>query len=123
MHLRTILACITCALAIVAGAQPSSADGLRLETGALTALNSTQDLGASLSIGAELPKWVPVIGEHLGFIDLLKAANTEAIGLSVGLQRAETDDGWRVGATVTQPTDGGTREVLGYVRFGVGIKF
>jgi len=110
----------------VAGAQSFAADDpgtIKIETGALTALNSTMDLGAAVSIGTELPKWLPLVGEHLGFLDLLTARGTEAIGLSVSLQRAETDDGWRIGATVTQPADGERREVLGYLRFGVGIKW
>lgn len=114
----------TCALALVAGAPCYPADtGIKLETGALTALNSTADLGAAVSVGAQLPRWLPVVGEHIGFLDLLTAAGTEAIGLSVSLQRAETDDGWRVGATVTRPGEGERREVLGYVRYGVAIKW
>ena len=46
----------------------------------------------------------------------------EAIGASVSLQKWQTDDGLRVGATLTQPTDGGEREVLGYIRYGWRLK-
>jgi opacity protein-like surface antigen len=94
---------------------------LVVEGGSVTALNSTVDLGLSVSFGTTLPKWVPVLGEHLAFVDALTVAGQEAIGASVSLQRWQTDDGWRVGGTLTQPTDGGEREVLGYVRFGVRL--
>lgn len=96
--------------------------GLVLEGGSIAALNGRTDIGLSLSVGTALPRWVPVIGEHLAFGDLLTVAGQEAIGASVSLQRWQTDDGWRIGATLTQPTDGTQREVLGYVRFGVKIK-
>jgi hypothetical protein len=120
-HTDTIVV-ILCALALVVGAQCYAAEGLRIETGALTALNSTADLGVAVSVGAELPTWVPLAGGHLGFVDLLTARGTEAIGLSVSIRTAEADDGWRIGATVTQP-DEGAREVLGYLRYGVSIQF
>jgi opacity protein-like surface antigen len=94
---------------------------LVVEGGSVTALNSTVDLGLSVSFGTTLPKWVPVLGEHLAFVDALTVAGQEAIGASVSLQRWQTDDGWRIGATLTQPTDGGQREVRGYVRYGVRL--
>lgn len=96
--------------------------GIVLEAGSIAALNGRTDLGLSVSIGTALPTWVPVLGEHLAFADLLTVAGDEAIGASVSLQKWQSDDGWRIGATLTQPTDGGQREVLGYVRFGVTIK-
>ena len=98
---------------------PARAD-LQVEAGTIAALNSTTDLGLSLSIGTELPKWVPLIGEHKGFVDLLTVNSEQAIGLSVSIRKAEADDGWRIGATVTQPEDG-EREVLGYLRYGVSL--
>lgn len=108
------------ALVLVAGAR---ADSIRLETGPVTALNSTADLGAALSIGAELPKWLPVIGCHLGFVDALRINDRQAIGASVSLQPAATDDGWRVGVTVTKPDSGAGGEWTAYARVGVAIKF
>ena len=87
----------------------------------MTALNSTVDLGLSVSVGTTLPRWVPVLGEHFAFVDALTVSGDEAIGASVSLQRWQTDDGWRIGATLTHPTDGGAREVLGYVRYGVRL--
>lgn len=112
-----------CALALVAGAQSFAADapGIVVEGGSVTALNSTLDIGLSVSVGTELPKWVPVLGTHYGFVDLLTVNRQQAIGLSVSTKAAASDDGWRLGATVTQPTDGTTREVLGYVRYGVRL--
>lgn len=125
--MRTILLAIAviAASATAAGAADvweKEQPGLVLEGGSIAALNGRTDIGLSLSVGTALPRWVPVIGEHLAFGDLLTVAGQEAIGASVSLQRWQTDDGWRVGATLTQPTDGGEREVLGYVRFGVTIK-
>lgn len=122
---RTTTAALLCALALVAVAQSFAADApdIRIETGALTALNSTVDLGVAVSVGTELPSWLPLVGGHLGFVDALSAAGTEAIGLSVSIKPAATDDGWRIGATVTQQEDGGAREVLGYLRYGVSIGF
>jgi len=120
MRLRTLLLVLAlAALAATAGA--ADAPSLVVETGSVTALNSTLDIGLSVSIGTTLPAWVPALGNHLAFADLLTVAGEEAIGLSVSLQRAETDDGMRIGATLTQPTDGGQREVLGYLRYGVRL--
>jgi hypothetical protein len=101
---------------------PADAADLRVEGGTIAALNSDCDLGLSVSIGTALPTWVPVIGEHLGFADFLKVNRTKAIGLSVSIRKADEDDGWRIGATVTQP-DEGQREVLGYIRYGVAVRF
>lgn len=122
--MRTMGLCVLLAAsATAAGAADVSAEppALVVEGGSVTALNSTVDLGLSVSVGTTLPKWVPVLGEHLAFVDALTVAGDEAIGASVSLQRWQTDDGWRIGATLTQPTDGGQREVLGYVRFGVRL--
>jgi hypothetical protein len=122
--MRTMGLCVLLAAsATSAGAADVSAEppALVVEGGSVTALNSTVDLGLSVSFGTTLPKWVPVLGEHLAFVDALTVAGQEAIGASVSLQRWQTDDGWRVGGTLTQPTDGGEREVLGYVRFGVRL--
>jgi hypothetical protein len=123
--MRTMGLCVLLAAsATSAGAADVSAPAapaLVVEGGSVTALNSTVDLGLSVSVGTTLPKWVPVLGEHLAFVDALTVAGQEAIGASVSLQRWQTDDGWRVGGTLTQPTDGGEREVLGYVRFGVRL--
>ena len=119
-----LLLALLAASATAAGAADVSAPAapaLMVEGGSVTALNSTVDLGLSVSVGTTLPKWVPVLGEHLAFVDALTVGGDEAIGASVSLQRWQTDDGWRIGATLTQPTDGGTREVLGYVRFGVRL--
>jgi hypothetical protein len=102
---------------------PADAADLRVEGGTIAALNSDCDLGLAVSVGAEVPTWVPVIGEHLGFADLLTVNSEEAIGLSVSIRKADEDDGWRIGGTITQPEDGGQREVLGYIRYGVSIKF
>lgn len=118
---RLLLCLVTLALVLPAGASDQP-PGIVFETGSVTALNSTLDLGLSLSVGTVIPEWVPVVSQHLGFVDLLTVGGEEAIGLSVSLQRWETDDGWRIGATVTQP-DEGQREVLGYLRYGVAIKF
>ena len=101
---------------------PADAADLRVEGGTIAALNSDCDLGLSVSIGTALPTWVPVLGGHLGFADLLTVNTQQAIGLSVSIRKAEADDGWRIGATVTQP-ETGQREVLGYIRYGVSIKF
>jgi hypothetical protein len=123
--MRTMGLCVLLAAsATSAGAADVSAPAapaLVVEGGSVTALNSTVDLGLSVSVGTTLPKWVPVLGEHIAFVDALTVAGQEAIGASVSLQRWQTDDGWRVGGTLTQPTDGGEREVLGYVRFGVRL--
>jgi hypothetical protein len=101
---------------------PADAADIRLEGGTVAALNSDVDLGMSVSIGAELPEWMPLVGGHLGFADILTVNTEQAIGLSVSIRKAEADDGWRIGATVTQP-ETGQREVLGYIRYGVSIKF
>lgn len=102
--------------------QYSHAADLLVEGGAITALNSTTDIGLSLSVGTTLPAWVPVLAEHNAFVDLLTVNTQQAVGLSVSVRKAEADDGWRIGATVTQPSEG-RREVLGYIRYGVEIKF
>src|SRR5574343_176255 len=115
---------VLAASATLAGAADVSAPAapaLVVEGGSVTAINSTVDLGLSVSVGTTIPRWVPVLGEHIAFVDALTVAGDEAIGASVSLQRWQTDDGWRIGATLTQPTDGGEREVLGYVRFGVRL--
>lgn len=123
--MRTMGLCVLLAAsATLAGAADVSAPvapALVVEGGSVTALNSTVDIGLSVSVGTTLPRWVPVLGEHLAFVDALTVGGEEAIGASVSLQRWQTDDGWRIGATLTQPTDGGAREVLGYVRFGVRL--
>ena len=123
--MRTMGLCVLLAAsATLAGAADVSAPAapaLVVEGGSVTALNSTVDLGLSVSVGTTLPKWVPVLGEHLAFVDALTVGGDEAIGASVSLQRWQTDDGWRIGATLTQPTDGGQREVLGYLRYGVRL--
>ena len=125
MSTRLLLVALLAASATAAGAAdvtPSACPpALVIEGGSVTALNSTVDLGLSVSFGTTLPKWVPALGEHLVFGDFLTVAGDEAIGASVSLQRWDTDDGWRIGATLTQPTDGGQREVLGYVRYGVKL--
>ncbi len=115
---------VLAASATLAGAADVSAPAapaLMVEGGSVTALNSTVDLGLSVSVGTTLPKWVPVLGNHLAFADLLTVGGDEAIGASVSLQRWQTDDGWRIGATLTQPTDGTERDVLAYVRYGVKL--
>lgn len=112
-----MIVAVLCALALAAGAQ-----ALELEGGTIAALNSECDIGLSLSVGEALPDWVPVLGGHKGFADLLTVNTQQAIGLSVSIRKAEADDGWRIGATITQP-ETGEREVLGYVRYGVAIKF
>lgn len=112
-----MIVAVLCALALAAGAQ-----ALELEGGTIAALNSECDLGLSVSVGAELPEWLPLLGGHLGFADLLTVNTVQAIGLSVSIRPAAEDDGWRIGATVSTP-DTGEREVLGYVRYGVSIKF
>lgn len=117
-----LVACAVCALVLVAGARADDSR-IRLETGPVTALNSTADLGAALSIGAELPRWIPVLGCHLGFVDALRINDRQAIGASVSLQPAATDDGWRVGVTVTKPDGGAGGEWTAYARVGVAIKF
>ncbi len=123
--MRTMGLCVLLAAsATAAGAADVSAPvapALVVEGGSVTALNSTVDLGLSVSVGTTLPRWVPVLGEHLAFVDALTVGGEEAIGASVSLQRWQTDDGWRIGATLTQPTGGGQREVLGYVRYGVRL--
>lgn len=101
---------------------PSDAGALELEGGTIAALNSDCDLGLSLSVGEVLPEWVPLLGGHIAFADLLTVNTQQAIGLSVSIRKADADDGWRIGATITQP-ETGEREVLGYVRYGVEIKF
>lgn len=119
-----LLLALLAASATAAGAADVSAPAapaLVVEGGSVTALNSTVDLGLSVSVGTTLPRWVPVLGEHFAFVDALTVSGDEAIGASVSLQRWDTDDGWRIGATLTQPTDGGQREVLGYVRYGVRL--
>jgi len=112
-----MIVAVLCALALAAGAQ-----ALELEGGTIAALNSDCDLGLSLSVGETLPDWVPVLGGHKGFADLLTVNTQQAIGLSVSIRKAEADDGWRIGATITTPNEG-PREVLGYLRYGVAIKF
>lgn len=120
--MRTMGLCVLLAAsATAAGAADVTAPALVVEGGSVTALNSTVDIGLSVSVGTALPRWVPVLGEHLAFVDALTVGGEEAIGASVSLQRWQTDDGWRIGATLTQPTDGTEREVLGYVRFGVRL--
>lgn len=101
---------------------PADAADLRVEGGTVAALNSDCDLGLSVSIGTALPTWVPVLGGHIGFADLLTVNTEQAIGLSVSIRKSDEDDGWRIGGTITQP-DEGQREVLGYLRYGVEIKF
>ena len=112
-----MIVAVLCALALAAGAQ-----ALELEGGTIAALNSDCDLGLSLSVGEVLPEWVPLLGGHKGFADLLTVNTQQAIGLSVSIRKAEADDGWRIGATITTPNEG-PREVLGYLRYGVAIKF
>lgn len=120
---RTLLVCAVCALVLVAGARADdSKSTIRLETGAMTALNSTADLGVALSVGAELPRWIPVIGCHIGFLDALQVNSRKAIGASVSLRPAATDDGWRIGATVTKPDSGAGGEWTAYMRYGVEVK-
>jgi hypothetical protein len=124
--LTTVLLMLCLGVLLLLSAGPALADdptGLRIETGALTALNSTADLGAALSVGAQLPSWLPLIGNHFGFIDALTAAGCEAIGASVSIKPAATDDGWRIGATLTKPDSGEARRVEGYIRYGVAITF
>lgn len=99
---------------------PADARALEIEGGTIAALNSDCDLGLAVSIGTELPEWLPLLGGHLGFGDLLTVNTQQAIGLSVSIRKADEDDGWRIGATVTQPVEG-AREVLGYLRFGVTL--
>jgi hypothetical protein len=102
---------------------PADAADLRVEGGTIAALNSDCDLGLAVSVGTELPTWVPVIGgetPHLLFVDCLTVNTQQAIGLSVSIRPAADDDGWRIGATVTQP-ETGQREVLGYIRYGVSL--
>ena len=84
-----------------AGAADVTAPALVVEGGSITALNSTVDLGLSVSVGTTLPRWVPVLGEHLAFVDALTVGGEEAIGASVSLQRWQTDDGLRIGATLS----------------------
>ena len=115
MRHAALIVAVLCALALAAGAH-----GLELEGGTIAALNSDCDLGLSLSVGETLPEWVPVLGGHKGFADLLTVNTQQAIGLSISILRAADDDGWRIGATITQPTDG-EREVLGYLRYGVAL--
>lgn len=122
MSRALLILAVLAASASVAGAADVSAPGLVIEGGSVTALNSELDIGLSVSVGTALPTWLPVLGEHLAFADLLTVAGDEAIGASISLQRWQTDDGLRVGATLTQPTDGGQREVLGYVRYGWRLK-
>lgn len=112
-----MIVAVLCALALAAGAQ-----ALELEGGTIAALNSDCDLGLSVSVGAELPEWLPLLGGHLGFADLLTVNTQQAIGLSVSIRKADEDDGWRIGGIVTRPADG-PPEVLGYMRYGVEIKF
>ena len=112
-----MIVAVLCALALAAGAQ-----ALELEGGTIAALNSDCDLGLSLSVGETLPEWVPLLGGHIAFADLLTVNTQQALGLSVSIRKAEADDGWRIGATITTPNEG-PREVLGYVRYGVSIKF
>jgi hypothetical protein len=120
MRLRTLLLVLALAASATA-AGAADAPSIVVETGTVSALNSTLDLGLSVSIGTMLPAWVPLVGQHLAFADMLTVAGDEAIGASVSLQRWQTDDGLRVGATLTQPTDGTEREVLGYLRYGVNL--
>ena len=117
MRQTTLIVAVLCALALAAGAH-----GIEVEGGTIAALNSDCDLGLSLSVGEALPDWVPVLGGHKGFADLLTVNTKQAIGLSVSIRKAEADDGWRIGATITTPNEG-PREVLGYLRYGVAIKF
>ena len=117
MRQTTLIVAVLCALALAAGAQ-----ALELEGGTIAALNSDCDLGLSVSVGAELPEWLPVLGGHLGFADLLTVNRQQALGLSVSIRKATEDDGWRIGGTITTP-DEGPREVFGYLRYGVAIKF
>ena len=107
------------ALLLLTWATCPAAD-LRLEGGTVAALNAETDLGLSVSIGTELPGWVPLVGEHLGFLDLLTVNTQQALGLSVSIRKAAADDGWRIGTTITQP-ETGEREVLGYLRYGVAL--
>lgn len=101
---------------------PADAADIKVEGGTIAALNSQTDLGLAVSVGTEVPEWLPLLGGHLGFVDLLTVNTQQAIGLSVSVRKAEADDGWRIGATITQP-ETGQREVLGYIRYGVSIKF
>lgn len=107
-------------LAAVWCASPAPAADLLIEGGTVAALNSETDLGLAVSVGTEVPQWVPLLSEHNGFIDILTVNTEQAIGLSVSIRKAEADDGWRIGATVTQPSEG-QREVLGYLRYGVAL--
>jgi len=97
--------------------------GLRIETGALAALSTGQDLGAAVSVGAELPRWLPIIGAHFGFLDAIAVNRRQALGLSVSMSPAASDNGWRVGATITKPDGGAGGALEGYVRYGIAIKF
>ena len=117
MRHAALIVAVLCALALAAGAH-----GIEVEGGTIAALNSECDIGLSVSVGTELPEWVPVLGEHIGFVDLLTVNTEQAIGLSLSIRKAEADDGWRIGATITTPNEG-PREVLGYLRYGVAIKF
>jgi hypothetical protein len=99
---------------------PADAADLRVEGGTIAALNSETDLGLAVSVGTEVPEWVPLLSGHKGFIDLLTVNTQQALGLSVSVRKAAEDDGWRIGATVTQPSEG-QREVLGYLRYGVAL--
>lgn len=119
--MKPALTCIA-VLAAVWCACPAPAADLVIEGGTIAALNSTTDLGLAVSVGTEVPEWVPLLSGHNGFVDLLTVNTQQAIGLSVSVRKATEDDGWRIGATVTQP-ETGQREVLGYIRYGVSIKF
>jgi hypothetical protein len=121
--LATILLALCLGVLLLLAAGPAIAGDIVIEGGTIAALNSQLDLGLSLSVGTELPTWLPVLGGHIGFADLLTVNTEPAIGLSVSIRTCEADDGWRIGATITQPDDGERREVLGYVRYGIGITF
>ncbi len=101
---------------------PADAADIRIEGGTIAALNSDCDLGLSVSVGAELPEWLPLVGGRIGFADLLTVGTEQAIGLSVSIHEAEADDGWRIGAVVTRPDEWPPR-VTGYLRYGVAIEF
>ena len=85
--MRTMGLCVLLAAsATAAGAADVTAPALVVEGGSITALNSTVDLGLSVSVGTTLPRWVPVLGEHIAFVDALTVGGDEAIGASVSLR-------------------------------------
>ena len=121
--LATVVLALCLGVLLLLATGPAIAGDIVIEGGTIAALNSTVDLGLSLSVGAELPSYIPLLAGHKAFVDLLTVNTQQAIGLSVSIRKATEDDGWRIGATITQPDDGSAREVLGYIRYGVAITF